>query len=527
MRATGLRAMLGVQWRTHRRGTLVWVIALIVGMIGTAAAVAALYGTPEKVHTYAQAATAGDALVAINGRVEGIDSLGGIIQDEFGFLAAFLLPLLGISLVARVTRQEEEAGRLEAVLGGRVARHVPVLAGLVVAAAAIAVTAAVFAIGLIAVGVPASASILYAASLGALAFVFAGLAALLAQLTVHSRGVYAWSLLVLAGAYLLRGVGDVTRTWSTWLSPLGWAEKAAPFGAMRWWTLLIPLAVGALLATLAVLIAAHRDLGSSLVRGRAGSARATTWLRSPLGLATAIHRPVALGWLAGALVIAVMMGALAQQFVDAVAGNPAMAQAIGMSGVQPEDGVVAVTQLYIAIIASGYAVQAVGSLRAEEAAGRLEPRLAGTLSRLRWLTAHGVVITTGLALMVVVTSVVLAAGTAWSMGTAVHLGSVVGAGFAYLPAELVVGGVALAIFGLRPRAFLAAWTVFAFVAFVAFLGPGLQLAGWVLDLSPTTHAGDPPLGTVEALPLIVLGTIAAALGAAAAVGFRRRGVPQG
>ena len=35
------------------------------------------------------------------------------------------------------------------------------------------------------------------------------------------------------------------------------------------------------------------------------------------------------------------------------------------------------------------------------------------------------------------------------------------------------------------------------------------------------------LGTVEALPLVVLGAIAAALGVAAAVGFRRRGVPQG
>jgi ABC-2 type transport system permease protein len=527
MTATGLGAMLGVQWRTHRRGTLVWMFALIASMVATAAAVAGLYTTPEKIHTYAQAVTSGDALVAINGRVEGIDSLGGIIQDEFGFLAAFLLPLLGISLVAKVTRREEEAGRLEAVLGGRVARHVPVLAGLIVASAATFVTAIAFALGLIASGVPATRSVLYSASLGALAFVFAGLAALLAQVTLHSRGVYVWSLLILAVAYLLRGVGDVTKSWVTWLSPLGWAEKAAPFGAMWWWTLLIPLAVGGLLGTLAVLVAGRRDLGSSLVRGGAGSARATTWLRSPLGLATAIHRPAVLGWLAGALVLAGMMGALAQQFVDAFAGNPAMAEAIGLSGAQPGDGFLAVTQLYIAIIATGYAVQAVGNLRGEETAGRLEPRLSGTLSRMRWLAAHGLVIVTGLVAIVAVSSVVLAAGTAWSMGTAAHPGRVIGAGAAYLPAELLVGALALALFGLRPRAFPASWAAYAFVAFIAFLGPGLKLAGWVLDLSPTTHVGNPPLGTVQALPLVVLGTIAAALGVAAAAGFRRRGVPQG
>ena len=88
-----------------------------------------------------------------------------------------------------------------------------------------------------------------------------------------------------------------------------------------------------------------------------------------------------------------------------------------------------------------------------------------------------------------------------------------------------LSALALALFGLglRPRAFPASWAAFvAFVAFVAFLGPGLKLAGWVLDLSPTTHVGNPPLGTVEVLPLVVLGAIAAALGVAAAVGFRRR-----
>jgi ABC-2 type transport system permease protein len=222
-----------------------------------------------------------------------------------------------------------------------------------------------------------------------------------------------------------------------------------------------------------------------------------------------------------------MMGALAQQFVDAFAGNPAMAEAIGLSGAQPEDGFIAVTQLYIAIIATGYAVQAVGNLRGEETDGRLEPRLSGTLSRMRWIAAHVLVIVSGLVVIVVVSSVVLAAGTAWSMGTAVHLGRIVGAGAAYLPAEPLVGGLALALFGLRPRASPAGWAAFAVVAFIAFLGPGLKLAGWVLDLSPTTHVGNPPLGTVEALPLVVLGAIAAALGVAAAVGFRRRGVPQG
>lgn len=526
MSATGLGPMLAVDWRTHRRGTLIAMAVLIAAMVGTAGSIAALYTTPEQIHAYAQAVTAGDALVMINGRIEGIDSLGGIIADEFGFLASMLLPLLGIGLVARATRAEEEAGRLELVLAGRVARHVPLLAGLIVAAATILVTVVAFALGLSVLGVPAARAVLYAASLGALAFVFAGLAALLAQVTLHSRGVYTWGLLVLAVAYVLRGVGDVTDTWITWLSPLGWAEKAAPFGDMRWWTLLVPLAVGALLGAISVVIAGRRDLGSALVRGDAGPGRASRWLRSPLGLASAIHRPAFLGWLAGTVILAGVMGALARQFIDAVLGNPAMAEALGVSSERPSDAMVALTQLYIAIIAMAYAVQAVGALHGEETAGRLEVRLSGTLSRIDWLVAHVLVIVVGLLVIVAVSSLGLAVGMAWSTGSEVDLGRVLGAGAAYLPAELVVAGLALALFGLWPRALLAAWAVVAVVAFIALLGPGLRLPTWVLDLSPTTHVGDPPLGTVDALSLVILTAIAALLAGAAALGFRRRGVPQ-
>jgi len=69
----------------------------------------------------------------------------------------------------------------------------------------------------------------------------------------------------------------------------------------------------------------------------------------------------------------------------------------------------------------------------------------------------------------------------------------------------------------------ACWAAFAFIASIAFLGPGLKLAGWVADLPPTTHVVVPPLGTIEALPIVALGAIAAVLCVAAAVGFRRRG----
>ena len=525
-RMNGLDIMLRITWRIQWRSALIWVLVLGASLIGTAASIVALYDTPAKIHTYAQAVTSGNALAAINGKVEGIDSLGGVIQDEFGFMAAFLLPLLGIALVARATRREEESGRLELLLGGRIARHQPTVAALVVAIATIVSTGALFILGLAVSGVPLAGSVLYALSLCALAFVFAGLAALLAQLTLHARGVYTWSLIVLGASYVLRGVGDVTTTWVTWLSPLGWAEKVAPFGDQRPWALAIPLVVGLALAGAAVRLASGRDLGSAVVRGGVGPERAARRLRGPIGLAVWIHRPATLGWLAGGVMLTGMMGALSQQLLDAMAGNPALAEAMGIAHTRPLKGFVAATQLYLAVIAAGYVVQAIGTLRVEEADGRLETRLSGTLSRARWLASHVLVVLAGLIAIVLGSSLVLGVATAVSVGDLAELGAILISGLAYLPAELVLAGLALAIYGLRPRLFGIAWAGYAVMTFIAFLGPGLKFHQWVLDLSPTTHVGNPPAGAIQTDTLTLMTGVALGLIAISFAAFRRRGVPQ-
>ncbi len=221
------------------------------------------------------------------------------------------------------------------------------------------------------------------------------------------------------------------------------------------------------------------------------------------------------------------MGALAQEVVGVVEGNPSLLGYLAVRGADPADGFLSVVVLYLVVLAVGYVVQAVGTLRHEELGGRLEPQLAGTVARWRWLAAHLVVVLGGLVLVLGVSSVVLGLATAWSTGDGRRVGSLTAAGLAYLPAVLVVAGVAVVLFGAAPRASAAGWAVFGGVAFVALLGAGLQLPQWVLDLSPTTHVGTPPQGAVAGTALVVLSVVAAALVAAGFAGFRRRFVPRG
>jgi ABC-2 type transport system permease protein len=129
-------------------------------------------------------------------------------------------------------------------------------------------------------------------------------------------------------------------------------------------------------------------------------------------------------------------------------------------------------------------------------------------------------------LIAVGSSLVLALSTAWSVRNTDEIGAVMRAGLDYLPAELVFAGLALALFGLWPRGFGSTWAAYAVTTFIAFLGPGLRLARWVLDLAPTTHVGNPPLATVDAGNLAALAVVATALALLGFVGFRRRDIPR-
>jgi ABC-2 type transport system permease protein len=180
--------------------------------------------------------------------------------------------------------------------------------------------------------------------------------------------------------------------------------------------------------------------------------------------------------------------------------------------------------LLVALVSGGYVVQAVGTLRAEESAGRLEPLLAGTSSRMSWLAVHLVTILAGLVVNVALCALTLGLSVAWSTGHG-ETGRLVGAVSSYLPSVLVLLGVALAVFGAWPSGFVVAWAAFAFTAVVAFLGDALQLPAWLADLAPTSHVGDPPAEAAGGAQLALLTLVAVGLVALAFVGFRRRGVP--
>jgi ABC-2 type transport system ATP-binding protein len=65
-----------IQWRFRRRSVVIWVLCLAGALGATAFSIARLYDTDAEIQDYADSVSGG-ALYALNGRFEGINTLGG------------------------------------------------------------------------------------------------------------------------------------------------------------------------------------------------------------------------------------------------------------------------------------------------------------------------------------------------------------------------------------------------------------------------------------------------------------------
>ena len=86
---------------------------------------------------------------------------------------------------------------------------------------------------------PLAGSAALALSIAGCGLVFAGVAAVGAQLAVTARGARGIAIAVLGAAFVLRAVGDsgpAGLSWLSWASPLGWVELTRAFGSAgeRW-----------------------------------------------------------------------------------------------------------------------------------------------------------------------------------------------------------------------------------------------------------------------------------------------------
>ena len=363
-------------------------VALVFVVAGSAQATVALYPDPSAALAPIRTIVANPALQALYGPITS-DSLDSLATFKTILLGAVFLCLLAYVVVRRHTRAEEEDGRLELLGAGAIGRRAPLAAAVLLGTVAVLGTALLTTVGAIAVGLDRTGSVALGVAWIVMGLTWVGVTAVAAQLTETARGTAGLALGALAVAYLVRAVGDVAADDSplrllTWLSPLGWGVKVAPYGANRLWVLAVGLAAYALLLVLAFVLQARRDLGAGILPSRVGPERGN--LRSSLALMLRLARGTFVGWFVAFVVLDAVVGSLAgnvQSFVDSPETADLLRRMGGGRG-SIIDTFFATEMHAAAVAAAALGISLVTRLRTEETAGRAETLLSTGLPRWRW-----------------------------------------------------------------------------------------------------------------------------------------------
>jgi ABC-2 type transport system permease protein len=500
-----------------------WIAGIVLLVITTAASTRGIYSTQADLDEAARVSRDNPAALAFNGPDQGLDTMGGQVAFQVGAFGLVMVGLMSVLLVGRLTRGEEDSGRLELVRAMPVGRHAPLAAGLGVVAGAQVLLGVLVAASLIQQDLPTTGSVVFGASFTAFGVAFVGVTAVTAQVSENPRVASGAAGGLLGASFAARAIGDIGDGTLSWLSPMGWAQKARPYAGDVWWPLLLCLGLGLGLVWLATALAVRRDFGAGFVAPTPGPPRAGSSLGSPIGLAARLHRGAIGWWGVSVLALGLTYGALADSIDEFVGDNQALQDVLAATGAASlTDSYLSTSLLIIALLAAGPAIQIVLRLRSEEAGQRAEPVLATGTSRWAWAGSHLAAALAGSGLALAAGGFGLGLAYAVVGGDWAQVPRLVAASLVYLPAVWLLAALALALFGLVPRWTVGAWLALIGCLVVGMFGVLLDLPSWLTNLSPFQQTPAVPAYPVELGPLVVLAAVGIGLAALGLVAFRSR-----
>jgi len=523
----GFRTLFEVTARQDRRNIAPWIVLITALSASSILAYSWVFPDPASRLALSAAIGANPAFNVLFGQSRDLTTAEGFNSWRTLALGGFFAALMAILTVVRNSRADEDSGQAELIASGVVGRHARLAVAVALAGMASLILGVVSATVTVLLGGAFADSVALSATYAASGLVFAGVAAVTAQIGSYARTATAMAVSVLGVCYLARAYSDTSDPDgpAIWFTPLGWTAQVRPAAGNNWWPLLACLGLTVLLLVVANVLLALRDFGMGLVPPSPGPDRGGA-VTSVWGLALRLHRGSMLAWTLVFVLLGFVFGYLSTTLGGVFARNATFAAVLGAKGGTAADLTFAflLTLLtLLGIIAAVYGVQVGMRFYAEELDYRAEPLLAAALTRPKLFASHAVIALAGPAVAVLLGGAVIGL-TSSAAGGSVGPGDLVAQALAEIPAVWVLIGLSLALIGAHPIARPAAWlgVVAAFV--LTILGPMFRLWDWILGISPFWHVPNITTTNPDYLRLLWLSVIAAALIAAGFAGYRRRDV---
>ncbi|MGY1780648.1 ABC transporter permease [Geodermatophilus sp. SYSU D01036] len=467
------------------------------------------------------------AIRTLFGPPVGLDTVGGFTVWRTGTVLAVLVGIWAALTASRLTRGEEEAGRWDLLLAGRLRLQSLVARVLCVVLASSALPGVAGGLGLVLAGAELPGAVLFGGCLAGTGMVGTALGILTAQLLGDRRSASGLAVAVLLSGLLARMVADgvPALAWLAWLTPFGLLGRAAPFTGARWSALLVLAVLVTALAASAVALASGRDVGRGRVTGRDRRARPSRLLTSLPGLAVhRTRRPLA-GWAAGAMAYFLLIGLLATAMTDFLRDNPLfadLAAQAGFAGLESVEGYVSALYTVLAVAVGVFTAGQVAATAADETAGRLALLYSRPVGRARWAATEAVAIAVAAAVLTAAAGLAAWAGAS-RVGAGLGLGDALAGALTVLPVALLCLGSALAALGWAPTAVLAIGVTPAVGGYLLLvLADTFGWPGTIRWLSPFAHLHAVPAEPWNVPGAVGMLTVAVALAAAGCLRYARR-----
>jgi ABC-2 type transport system permease protein len=520
------RAVTWLAIRQIRRGGLV-VTGLAAGMTALVTASYTQVMADPAAAGSLQALAGNPAIRTLFGAPVGLDTAGGFTVWRVGTVLAVLLGVWSILATTRTTRGEEDAGRWDVLLSGRVplrdtlARHL--LAVMLVPAA----TAAVITLVLAAAGTPLAGAIIHGTGTGLLGMFFTAVAALAAQIFPARSAATGAAVSVLGLGLLARMVGDgVTALgWLHWLSPFGLVALSGPYVEDRILPLMLLAAATVLVGALALAGAGHRDVQGGLLAPAAGRRPRTRLLSGVETFAIRRAQRPLTGWMIGIGAYYLLIGLTAVSVTDFLSGNPAMAGQAAQAGFNGLGSIAGFASTLFALLAlpvGEFTAVRFGAFVAAETDRRLTLLVSLPLTRARLIGAEAAVTAVAASVLVTGAGLLTWAGVT-VMGGELTVTAALRGVWNVMPIVLLSLGAAVFAAGWAPR-----WTgligslpgVGGFLLLVT--AESIAAPGWVREISPFAHLAPVPLTGPDLTASTIMLAAAAVLIVAGVAGYRRR-----
>jgi ABC-2 type transport system permease protein len=522
----GFRPLLRVTLKLDVRNIAPWIVLITALSVSSVLAYDWIFTDHATRALLASTVGANPAFSLIFGPAHNLLTTDGFNAWRSLALGGFFAALMAILIVVRHSRAPEDSGQAELIASSVVGRYTRLMVAVALAALASVALGVLCSLLTILVGGGVAASVALAATFTASGLMFAGVAAITAQIGSDARTATSVAVTVLGACFLLRGALDASghADW-VWLSPLGWTQEVRPASDRNWWPLLACLGLAIVLVAIATVLLSRRDFGMGIIPPSPGPARggavANVW-----GLAFRLQRGAIISWTIAFAILGTVFGFVASSLGDVFASNPDIARIIAGGGAT-KAGLVYLFMLTLlkvmGIIAAVYGVQVVMRIYAEETEYRVEPLLAGALSREKYLASNALIALLGPAVALLVAGVAIGV-VASASGVAVTVTDLIKQALVVIPAVWVLIGLSLALVGANPRVRLASWLAIVATFALTILGPTFQLWDWALGISPLYHVPNVTATAPNFTGLAVVAVVAAAFIMVGFVGFRHRDV---